>query len=390
VPAKGQLDAVKAVKVLVDMGRDVRLRIFGWGSREALDQVQGRIRALGLTGLVTLEGHRRDAVEQLATCDAVAIPSWAEGFGRVAVEAAAVGVPVVYAATGGTNDFMTAEVTGLAVQPKDPEGLAAALARLMDDRELSRRLVAAARGQVRSWLVGHQASDALEAIADTLPRRDAARASERLVTDMVLRDARDVVERTRALDRGTVAQLVSPAATQGARVRGERLSRLLAQWIGRRGTRRNLLPRGAAAAAGVLGKPLPRRVRVAALVAALDPAMDSLVVERLVDPDWYRGEYGVSPDRDSVVEFARTGLRAGHRPNEFVDPDWYLLTYPDVAEAGIPAVQHYLADGCFEGRSPGPSFDPDQYLAANPDVASSPLLPLEHYLLFGREEGRTW
>jgi hypothetical protein len=38
------------------------------------------------------------------------------------------------------------------------------------------------------------------------------------------------------------------------------------------------------------------------------------------------------------------------------DSEWYLTTYPDVADAGMDAVEHYVRCGAAEGRAPGPHF----------------------------------
>jgi glycosyltransferase involved in cell wall biosynthesis len=72
----------------------------------------------------------------------------------------------------------------------------------------------------------------------------------------------------------------------------------------------------------------------------------------------------------------------------FFDPQWYLETYSDVAEAGIGPLEHYARHGGREGRSPGPKFDATWYLAQNPDVAESGVDPLRHYLITGAAEGR--
>lgn len=70
------------------------------------------------------------------------------------------------------------------------------------------------------------------------------------------------------------------------------------------------------------------------------------------------------------------------------DGDWYRQRYPDVAQAGVDPVEHYLLHGASESRDPGPSFSTARYLADHPDVAEAGLNPLVHYLAFGREEGR--
>jgi hypothetical protein len=45
------------------------------------------------------------------------------------------------------------------------------------------------------------------------------------------------------------------------------------------------------------------------------------------------------------------------------DETWYLANNPDVAEAHVKPMLHYLSYGGFEGRDPGPNFNSAWYLA---------------------------
>lgn len=70
------------------------------------------------------------------------------------------------------------------------------------------------------------------------------------------------------------------------------------------------------------------------------------------------------------------------------DEAFYRKTYPDVANAGIDALGHYVEWGGREGRRPHPTFDPQWYTTQYPDVLQSGLHPLVHYVTIGRKEGR--
>lgn len=70
------------------------------------------------------------------------------------------------------------------------------------------------------------------------------------------------------------------------------------------------------------------------------------------------------------------------------DVEWYLATYPDVRDSGMPPLEHFLRFGGQEGRAPGPNFDSHWYLTEYQDVAESGMNPLLHYLKFGRSEQR--
>ena len=66
----------------------------------------------------------------------------------------------------------------------------------------------------------------------------------------------------------------------------------------------------------------------------------------------------------------------------------YLVTYADVAAAGVNPLTHYNAFGRHEGRDPSVDFDTSAYLAKYPDVAASGVNPLSHYLTIGLAEAR--
>ena len=77
------------------------------------------------------------------------------------------------------------------------------------------------------------------------------------------------------------------------------------------------------------------------------------------------------------------------------DSSWYLATYPDVAEAGIDAYEHYKVYGKGEGRHPTATaaeealgFDRAWYLGTYPDVAAAGQDPFRHWLDHGKAEGR--
>jgi glycosyltransferase involved in cell wall biosynthesis len=78
----------------------------------------------------------------------VCVPSRREGYGMVAREAMAYGRPVVATAVGGLVDAVEDGETGLLVPPVDPKALGDAVARLLADTALRRRLGAAARASV--------------------------------------------------------------------------------------------------------------------------------------------------------------------------------------------------------------------------------------------------
>lgn len=83
------------------------------------------------------------------------VPSrWAEPFGQVAVEAMAVGLPVVASALGGLADAIVHGVTGLLVPGGHVAALTSALDELVDDPIRARSMGAAGRARAAEFTVG--------------------------------------------------------------------------------------------------------------------------------------------------------------------------------------------------------------------------------------------
>ena len=112
--------------------------------------MEQRIRDLQLETRVRLVGSRpRDEVlRYLAGARAAVLSSAWENLPHAAVEALAVGTPVVATAVGGVPEVVHDDVNGLLVPPNDPAALAAAIRRVLDDSELRDRLAAGAQPSV--------------------------------------------------------------------------------------------------------------------------------------------------------------------------------------------------------------------------------------------------
>jgi glycosyltransferase involved in cell wall biosynthesis len=83
---------------------------------------------------------RPDVLPFYRLFDAVVLPSRAEGLSQALLEAMALGLPVVASRAGGNVDLVSHEVDGLLVPARDAAAFASALARLLGDAALRRRL----------------------------------------------------------------------------------------------------------------------------------------------------------------------------------------------------------------------------------------------------------
>jgi glycosyltransferase involved in cell wall biosynthesis/ribosomal protein S18 acetylase RimI-like enzyme len=96
-------------------------------------------------GDVCFAGWRDDVRDLLAAMDVFVLASWREGMPRSAIEAAAMGKPLVLTDIRGCREVARHDREALLVRPRDQEALAAAILRLAGDPALRERLAAAAR-----------------------------------------------------------------------------------------------------------------------------------------------------------------------------------------------------------------------------------------------------
>ncbi|MGZ4604431.1 MAG: glycosyltransferase family 4 protein [Kineosporiaceae bacterium] len=148
----GRLEWEKGVHTLIDaMPRlrrrhpGLRLVLAGQGTHAEALRDRARQRRLGRSVAFTgfLAEDRLAALVSAADCTVV--PSIYEPFGMVALEAAALGTPLVVADTGGLRELAEHGVSGQRFAPGDPAALADAVSALLSDEVLARRAVRAAR-----------------------------------------------------------------------------------------------------------------------------------------------------------------------------------------------------------------------------------------------------
>ena len=141
--SKGFDVALRAVRLCLDRGVDVYLRLLGDGPERAA--LMALADQLGLGGHVEFRGSvREDEVRRtMGSADIFLLPSHAEPLGVVVMEAMAMATPVIVTAAGGVREIVTGGVDGLVVEPGNVGQLAAAVLALAGDparrAELGRR-----------------------------------------------------------------------------------------------------------------------------------------------------------------------------------------------------------------------------------------------------------
>lgn len=138
---KGIDEFAQAAAIL--RGKSVAARFVVVGGEDpaqpsALDT--GAIDQLKAGGTVELMGHREDVLPLLQAADIACLPSWREGAPRSLIEAMACGLPVVATDVPGCREAVRNGDNGFLVPARDPEALAAALRKLIEDGALRARM----------------------------------------------------------------------------------------------------------------------------------------------------------------------------------------------------------------------------------------------------------
>lgn len=151
VPTKGLRDLITAVAICRnELGiAEMRLRIVGLGPEQG--RLQRQAAKLGLSEHVEFCGYVPDREKDtlMAGCRIFCMPSHRESFGMAAVEAMALGCPIVACAVEGLPEAVGGG--GVLVPPRSPRDLARALATLWNDEAALRSYGAAGLAHVHSF-----------------------------------------------------------------------------------------------------------------------------------------------------------------------------------------------------------------------------------------------
>lgn len=170
-PEKGISDLLAAATCLRERVQGLRIVVAGSGPEEGA--LKAEIERTGLAGTVRLLGSRSDVGQLLAAADAFCLPSRHEGLPISLLEAMQAGLACVATRVGGVPGLISDGCDGLLVEPADPDGLAAALERVLLDAELADSLGAHAQSLVEQRYSIVAASAAYADLYDELAGRPA-------------------------------------------------------------------------------------------------------------------------------------------------------------------------------------------------------------------------
>jgi glycosyltransferase involved in cell wall biosynthesis len=130
VPYKGHELIIKSLPEVIKIHPDVRLVIVGNGFYEA--QLRKLVDELRLDQYVYFEGHQKNVKEYLYNSDILAVPSIAEGFGIVFLEAFSQKKPVISFDVPAGNEIVGHNFSGVLVKPYDIKELSGSIISMLN------------------------------------------------------------------------------------------------------------------------------------------------------------------------------------------------------------------------------------------------------------------
>ncbi len=172
-PLKGHVHFLRAMATVVRKMPQVKIWIIGdapVGKEAYREELQVLVRRLGLSDSVDFLGTRQDVPQLLAKTDLLVLSTIVpEAFGRVILEAQAVGVPVVATSVGGVVEIIDQEKTGLLVMPKDSDAMAEACLRILSDKKLAQQIIVGARQKLETqFTLRHMAESTIKVYEELL------------------------------------------------------------------------------------------------------------------------------------------------------------------------------------------------------------------------------
>lgn len=133
--AKGHIDAIKAIGVLLKLGKIIKLHIIGSGYEHYKNKLLKLINEMNISQNVEFLGYLDDPTFILKQSQVLLMCSRREAFGLVTLEALQSGIPVIGTRTGGTVELVKDGINGFLYSPGNFNELAEKIDILYNNRD---------------------------------------------------------------------------------------------------------------------------------------------------------------------------------------------------------------------------------------------------------------
>jgi glycosyltransferase involved in cell wall biosynthesis len=147
---KAHLDLVAAFARLRETNRELKCKLVIVGEGPERGTLEAAARSRDINGDVIFTGQQNDVQPFYAAADVFVLPSHSEGSPNVLLEAMAANLPIVATAVGGVPEIVENNESAVLVPANDPNAMAAAIARVLNDQDFARRLTTQSAALVAS------------------------------------------------------------------------------------------------------------------------------------------------------------------------------------------------------------------------------------------------
>ena len=151
IPFKGHMKLIKALSIVKAELGDFKLVIVGHGDDNFIADLKQEIKVNQLESLVTFTGFQTNIYDYLNNSDLMVVPSVAEGFGLIFLEAMNSGLPIIGFDVPATNEIIEHETSGVLIPPYDEQQLGQAILELLGNEARRKALSEAAKNRLVSY-----------------------------------------------------------------------------------------------------------------------------------------------------------------------------------------------------------------------------------------------
>ena len=146
---KGIINLIEAARICANRGYDFKYQIVGPLEEDSKRLNEGILKKYD--DIVDRLGARNDVLELLLKADAFILPTFREGFSRVLLEAAAIGLPSITTNVPGVGDIVRHNEEGLIAEVRNSESLANAMIKLATNKPLADKFAQNALKRVKMF-----------------------------------------------------------------------------------------------------------------------------------------------------------------------------------------------------------------------------------------------
>ena len=137
---KGIFEIIEAASILKKQNKNFNI-IFG-GDGNGMSKMKSLVKDKGLEKMIKFLGwiDEKEKIKLLKKSDIFILPSWNEGLPNAMIESMCAGVACIVSQVGTIADYLNHDINGLLIKPKNPEMLASSILKLIENKELLKKI----------------------------------------------------------------------------------------------------------------------------------------------------------------------------------------------------------------------------------------------------------